>query len=280
MENEATLNLESIDQGEGSTFNLDKIRELEQFKERITLICNSLIDSFTTTKFLFISDEDNTRTRNTPVKLFPKIKQFLEDSVNWTYQEAAFLESLYEETSIIIKEDAAFRRKEIEKRPDISTFSYVVNKEQIPNFKNRLILPQYAPGENLDDLNELFASCEIDEHELVDGIYVDNRYLETLNFFLQKITGKGCNDMKYKPFLDIFKALQQALKLTETYKIQISNIQKTIIKDIDYNIQTLRHGLEIVDESNMSLKHVLSTLPKVYPYVCNTDIGTYLTESK
>ena len=98
------------------------------------------------------------------------------------------------------------------------------------------------------------------------GYYISNKLIETINFMLQKIEGKGIKVngsslLSFEKFIELFEATQESLRLTEGSKKAVQFIEKNINGEIDYRIQSLEHGVST--EGLSPILEVSTVLPKL-----------------
>lgn len=161
-------------------------------------------------------------------KLINILINYFKTECNWKYQEAIYIKGLVEELSKLKFE------------------TIVVNKEII-----------YDNGE--DTISENTNSSK-------PGYYLNNKLIETINYFLNKVEGKGLythsNTMNFEKFVKIFELTQTTLKLTEPYKKGVQRIEKEFIGEIDYRLQSLQHEVSI--DGMPEIPSLDSVLPPFY----------------
>jgi len=82
--------------------------------------------------------------------------------------------------------------------------------------------------------------------EEIDDLYLTNRELETINFFLAKVEGRGLKTktgIKVEDYLIMVNTIQDSLKLTEESKKVMADKKKEL-DDIAFQMDSWSHGIE------------------------------------
>jgi uncharacterized coiled-coil DUF342 family protein len=115
-------------------------------------------------------------------------------------------------------------------------------------------------------LNQLIL--EVPNKTAEDGnYYVNNRFLETLNYFISKTKGQGQSiknsTTSFNNYLEIFDTVQSALRSTEVYKQELESIKKEI-ESYDFKFQSLNHGIDPDEDVELASQEIQDYQEELY----------------